>query len=159
MANLKDTVVFGKLNVTDKVVADKIVKLGGTANEVLCADGSTTTLSGLGAGTVTSVGVANGGGLSVSGSPITSSGTITISHADTSSQGSMTTGGRTYVNSITLDGYGHVTAIGTGTESNQDLSNYVTLNTDQTITGAKTFAASNSFTNETLFSNGQYAPT
>lgn len=29
----------------------------------------------------------------------------------------MTTGGRTYINSITLDTYGHVTAIGTGTET------------------------------------------
>jgi hypothetical protein len=35
-------------------------------------------------GTVTSVGISNGGGLSVSGSPVTSSGTITVSHADTS---------------------------------------------------------------------------
>ena len=68
-------------------------------------------------GTVTSVGVSNGGGLSVSGSPVTSSGTITISHADTSSQASSSNSGRTYIQSITLDTYGHVTGISTATET------------------------------------------
>lgn len=48
-------------------------------------------------GTVTSVAISNGGGLSVSGSPITSSGTITISHSDTSSQASVSNSGRTYI--------------------------------------------------------------
>lgn len=68
-------------------------------------------------GTVTSVGVSNGGGLSVSGSPVTSSGTITISHADTSSQASSSNSGRTYIQSVTLDTYGHVTGISTATET------------------------------------------
>ena len=68
-------------------------------------------------GTVTSVGISNGGGLSVSGSPITSSGTITISHADTSSQASVNNSGRTYIQDITLDGYGHVTGISSATET------------------------------------------
>ena len=68
-------------------------------------------------GTVTSVGISNGGGLSVSGSPITSSGTITISHADTSSQASSSNSGRTYIQSLTLDTYGHVTGISTATET------------------------------------------
>ena len=68
-------------------------------------------------GTVTSVGISNGGGLSVSGSPITSSGTITVSHADTSSQVSSSNSGRTYIQSITLDTYGHVTALSTATET------------------------------------------
>lgn len=31
----------------------------------------------------------------------------------------MTTGGRTYINNITLDDYGHVTALGTKTETDQ----------------------------------------
>ena len=68
-------------------------------------------------GTVTSVAISNGGGLSVSGSPITSSGTITISHADTSSQASSSNSGRTYIQSLTLDTYGHVTGISTATET------------------------------------------
>lgn len=42
-----------------------------------------------------------------------------ISHADTSSQKSITTGGRTYINKIELDDFGHVTSLSTGTESDQ----------------------------------------
>lgn len=68
-------------------------------------------------GTVTSVAVANGGALSVSGSPITTSGTITISHADTSSQSSVSNSGRTYIQSVTLDTYGHVTGLTSASES------------------------------------------
>ena len=76
-------------------------------------------------GTVTSVAVANGGGLSVSGSPITSSGTITISHADTSSQASVNNSGRTYIQDITLDTYGHVTGITSATETVVNTDRYV----------------------------------
>lgn len=82
MAQLKSTNITGNLSVTGNVLASKIIKLGGTADEILCADGSTTTLSGLGAGTVTSVGISNGGGLTISGSPITSAGTITVGHSN-----------------------------------------------------------------------------
>ena len=76
-------------------------------------------------GTVTSVGISNGGGISVSGSPITSSGTITISHSDTSSQASVSNSGRTYIQSITLDTYGHVTALSSGTETVTNTDRYV----------------------------------
>jgi hypothetical protein len=62
-------------------------------------------------GTVTSV--ATGGGLT--GGTITGSGTI--SHADTSSQSSSNNSGRTYIQDITLDTYGHVTGIATATET------------------------------------------
>ena len=76
-------------------------------------------------GTVTSVAIANGGGLSVSGSPITSSGTITISHADTSSQASVDNSGRTYIQDIELDTYGHVTKITSATETVVNTDRYV----------------------------------
>lgn len=75
-------------------------------------------------GTVTSVAIANGGGLSVSGSPITSSGTITISHSDTSSQASVSNSGRTYIQSVTLDTYGHVTKLTSATETVTDTNYY-----------------------------------
>jgi hypothetical protein len=42
---------------------------------------------------------------------------ITIDHEDTSSQGSVDGSGRTYIQDIFLDTYGHVTGIGTATET------------------------------------------
>jgi hypothetical protein len=63
-----------------------------------------------GAGFVTSSGVtsvATGGGLT--GGTIT--GTGTISHADTSSQGSVNNSGATFIQDVTLDTYGHVTGL------------------------------------------------
>lgn len=83
-------------------------------------------------GTVTSVGIANGGGLSISGSPITSSGSITISHADTSTQESSSNSGRTYIQSIALDGYGHVTSISTATETVTNTDEKIKLTTQAT---------------------------
>ena len=65
-------------------------------------------------GTVTNI--ATGSGLT--GGPITSSGTI--SHADTSSQASVTASGRKYITGVTLDGFGHVTGLTTGTETVTD---------------------------------------
>lgn len=102
-------------------------------------------------GTVTSVGISNGGGLSVSGSPVTSSGTITISHADTSSQASSSNSGRTYIQSLTLDTYGHVTGISTATETvtNTDTKLQVAAvtsgNTYYPIVGAGTAAATRQY--------------
>ena len=83
-------------------------------------------------GTVTSVAISNGGGLSVSGSPITSSGTITISHSDTSSQASVSNSGRTYIQSVTLDTYGHVTGLSSATETVTDTNTTYTLNVSGT---------------------------
>ena len=56
-------------------------------------------------GTVTNI--ATGSGLT--GGPISSTGTI--SHADTSTQASVTNTGRQYIQSITLDDFGHITAL------------------------------------------------
>lgn len=77
-------------------------------------------------GTVTNV--ATGTGLT--GGPITSSGTI--SHADTSSQASVSNSGRTYIQSITLDGMGHVTGITSATET---ITNTDTKVTQRLYTG------------------------
>lgn len=46
--------------------------------------------------------------------------TITISHADTSSQASVNNSGRTYIQDITLDDYGHVTGLTSATETVTD---------------------------------------
>ena len=45
------------------------------------------------------------------------SGAITINHEDTSSQSSVNNSGRTYIQDITLDTYGHVTGITSATET------------------------------------------
>lgn len=62
-----------------------------------------------GTGTVTSV--STGGGLT--GGPITTTGTI--SHADTSTQSSVTNSGNTIIQSIGVDDYGHITSISSTT--------------------------------------------
>tara|TARA_R100000951_G_scaffold32217_1_gene27503 strand:+ start:275 stop:1006 length:732 start_codon:yes stop_codon:yes gene_type:complete len=53
--------------------------------------------------------ISAGGGLSGGGSLAANR---TISHADTSAQGSVNNGGNTVIQDIYLDGYGHVTSIG-----------------------------------------------
>jgi hypothetical protein len=59
-------------------------------------------------------GVTAGSGLTGGGT----SGTVTVSHADTSSQGSVNNSGRVYIQDITLDTYGHITGITSTTVSN-----------------------------------------
>lgn len=93
-----------------------------------------------GGGTVTSVGITNGGGLSVSGGPITTSGNITVSHADTSSQASVTNSGRTYIQSVSLDTYGHVTGLTSGTEPVEDKVIIITAAFEQADLGAEFLA-------------------
>ena len=96
--------------ITDGEYAQQSAKIG----DVFISNGSSWNLIPSGnepSGTVTNV--ATGTGLT--GGPITSSGTI--SHADTSSQASVSNSGRTYIQSITLDGMGHVTGIASATET------------------------------------------
>lgn len=53
-----------------------------------------------------------------------------INHADTSTQASVSANGRKYVTGVTLDGYGHVTGLTTGTETVTD------TNTTYSLSGA-----------------------
>lgn len=84
------------------------------AGDVIISNGSVWVIIPSGdepAGTVTSVALDSGNtGITVSGGPITSSGTLTVSHADTSSAASITGQSGKFVNAITLDDFGHVTA-------------------------------------------------
>jgi hypothetical protein len=68
--------------------------------------------------------------------------TISISHDDTSSQGSVNNSGATVIQDVTLDGYGHVTALGSHTLTLANLgytgatnANYIT-NNNQLTNGA-----------------------
>lgn len=70
--------------ITEGTYASQYAKVGDT----FISDGSSWVLIPSGdepSGTVTSVGITQGSGISVSGGPITTSGSITVSHADTSS--------------------------------------------------------------------------
>lgn len=70
-------------------------------------------------GTVTNVAAGSG----LTGGPITSSGTI--SHANTSDQESIVSSARTYISGVTLDDFGHVTGLATGTETVTNTDRYV----------------------------------
>lgn len=71
-------------------------------------------------GTVTSVKVEGTSGLTGSGT-VTTSGTITLKHGTKPTTGTATTNtGRTYIQNITLDSYGHVASVSTATETVTD---------------------------------------
>ena len=89
--------------ITAGTYASQSAKVGDT----FISDGSAWVLIPSGdepSGTVTNVAVANGGGLTVSGSPITSSGTITVGHSN-----SVTAKTSSSLKKFTYDAYGHVT--------------------------------------------------
>jgi len=68
--------------------------------------------------------VSTGSGLSGGGNFTTDQAgneTITVSHADTSSQGSVNASGNTFIQDVTLDGFGHVTGLNTNTLTTSDL--------------------------------------
>jgi hypothetical protein len=62
-------------------------------------------------------GVTAGSGLTGGGA----SGSVTVSHADTSSQSSVDNSGNTVIQDVTLDGFGHVTALGSKTLTAADV--------------------------------------
>lgn len=67
--------------------------------------------------------ISAGGGLQTGGDFTTNQSTnetITLAHADTSSQASVNNSGRSYIQDITLDTYGHVTGITSATETVTD---------------------------------------
>lgn len=79
-----------------------------------------TTLSIPAAANNATITISGGSGLSGSAAFTTNQSfneTITLSHADTSSQGSVNNNGTTFIQDITLDTYGHITGIGSATVS------------------------------------------
>ena len=79
------------------------------------------------------------------GSGLTGGGDLTanrtIAHADTSSQASVDGSGRTYIQDITLDTYGHVTGLATATET--VVNTTYTAGTNVAISGSNVISSTN----------------
>ena len=85
------------------------------------------------------ISISAGGGLTGGG---TLEANRTISHADTSSQASVSASGRRYITGVTLDSYGHVTGLTTGTETvTAPTVNNGTLTIQKNGTNVATFTA------------------
>lgn len=106
------------------LTATSFVKSGGTSSQFLKADGSVSTHSGMDkVGTVTSVAASAGAGIGVSGSPITSSGTLTITN--------------TGVRSVTAGSTANVIKVNTnGTDANITINNVAHATSADSATNA-----------------------
>ena len=72
--------------------------------------------------------------------------TITISHADTSSQGSVNNSGTTFVQDITLDTYGHITGINSASVTVPTVyDSIITIAAGTSMTGGGSFGINQSF--------------
>ena len=93
------------------------------------ADGATNTTNPNNATVTVSAGTSLTGGGSFT-TDQSSNGTITINHADTSTQASSSNSGRTYIQNITLDTHGHITAITSATETVTDTNTVTQIRED-----------------------------
>ena len=111
------------------------ITLAGSGATSVSKSGGTITIS----STDTNTTYAAGSGLTLSGT--------TFAHADTSTQASVNNSGRTYIQDITLDGYGHVTGIASATETvvNTDTITRVGIAANE-VTGTVTFQGSGATT-------------
>tara|TARA_R110000796_G_scaffold7081_8_gene24712 strand:- start:13333 stop:18294 length:4962 start_codon:yes stop_codon:yes gene_type:complete len=78
-------------------------------------------------------GVTAGAGLTGGGN----SGAVTLTHADTSSQASVNNSGRTYIQDVTLDTYGHVTGLTSATETVTDTNTTYSAGTGLGLSGTQ----------------------
>jgi len=74
--------------------------------------------------------------------------TVSISHDDTSSQGSSNNSGRTYIQDITLDTYGHVTGLATATETVVNTDTNTNLTHTGEVTGSTSLTIANNVVDE-----------
>jgi len=96
---------------------------GGVMKQVSMSDINTYISSQVGVINDATITISAGDGLTTGGNFTTNQGTnetITINHADTSSQSSVNNSGSTVIQDITIDTYGHVTAIGSTSLSSSE---------------------------------------
>ena len=141
------TALAGLLEATDKVKLDSVeanannysfnITAQGTSGTGVIADNETLAFTHSGAATVTR----NGDQINInainttygaSGAGLALNGTV-FSHADTSTQASVDNSGRTVIQDITLDGFGHITGISSATLS--DTNTTYTGGTGLTLSG------------------------
>tara|TARA_R100000805_G_C3590245_1_gene92330 strand:- start:72 stop:1016 length:945 start_codon:yes stop_codon:yes gene_type:complete len=115
-----ETLTFtGGTGISTETTADGTVTITSTVTDTNTNQLTTFTLAGDSGSSQT---IAHGNTLTVTGgnaidTAASDTDTITINHADTSSQASVNNSGRTYIQDITLDTYGHITAITSATET------------------------------------------
>ena len=122
--------------VTDTSNAQRKLTKGSINNSGFNNDAGYTTNVGDITGVTAGAGIAGGG----------TSGTVTISHSDTSSQNSVNNSGATVIQDVTLDTYGHVTSLGSKTLTAADVgaitgNETITLSGDLSGSGATSINA------------------
>lgn len=120
---------------------------GSSTYTVWQADSGTRVVDFLNTPTVGGTALVPGGRTVSAGSGLTGggalSGNITISHDDTSTQASINNSGTTFIQDVTLDTYGHVTALGSVDMGTALDSRYVNVDSD-TMTGMLTITNASS---------------
>ena len=96
----------------DQTAAEIRTLVGSASDSNVFTDADHSKLDGIESGATADQTITAGSGLSGGGT-----GNVTLSHSDTSSQSSVNNSGRTYIQDITLDGFGHVTGISSATET------------------------------------------
>jgi hypothetical protein len=138
----------------DQTAAQIRAKVEAASDSNVFTDADHTKLNGLEANAKDDQTITAGSGLTGGGT-----GDVTLSHANTSSQASVNGSGRTYIQDITLDTYGHVTGLATATETvvNTDTvpnNATITISAGNALTGGGNFTTDQA-SNETITINHQ----